>query len=277
VRSELGRGPDVYGLLLTCIGIGAVAGAFALPRLRARFRRDVQVAAASVLYALSALALAYVRNLALLAIAMMAIGVAWIAILSALQVAAQLTLPEWVRARGLAAFVMVFMGGLTLGSILWGQVATHLGVPLALTIAAAGMLAAIALTRSFRLVDQARDFTPSMDWTPPVLAETPEPDAGPVMVTVEYRVDLEKRREFVEAMQHVREMRKRNGAYFWELFHDSAEPSRYVEIFLDESWTEHLRQHERASVSDRAIHARAKRFLQEPGSDGKSEHWLADR
>jgi quinol monooxygenase YgiN len=97
------------------------------------------------------------------------------------------------------------------------------------------------------------------------------------MVTVEYRVDLEKRREFVAAMQHVREMRKRNGAYFWELFHDSAEPSRYVEIFLDESWTEHLRQHERASVSDRAIHARAKRFLQEPGSDGKSEHWLADR
>jgi MFS family permease len=276
VRRELGRGPEVYGFLLTCIGIGAVSGALALPWVRARFRRDVQVAGASVLYASAALALASVQNLALLGIAMLAIGVAWIAILSALQVAAQLTLPEWVRARGLAAFVMVFMGGMTLGSILWGQVAARVGIPEALAIAAGGMLAAIALTWRFKLVDKARDFAPSMAWAPPVLAETPQPDAGPVMVTIEYRVDAAKRKEFVAAMQHVREMRKRNGAYFWELFHNSADPTLYVEVFMDESWTEHLRQHERVSVADREIQARAKRHLV-PGTDTKSEHWLADR
>src|SRR6185369_7424342 len=37
VRGELGRGPETYGLLLTCIGIGAVSGATVLPRLRAIF------------------------------------------------------------------------------------------------------------------------------------------------------------------------------------------------------------------------------------------------
>ncbi|MEO8751091.1 MAG: MFS transporter [Casimicrobiaceae bacterium] len=277
VRRELDRGPEIYGLLLTCIGIGAVGGAMVLPRLRTRFSRDVLVAGASVLYALAELALAHVQNLGLLGAAMLATGMAWIAILSALQVSAQITLPEWVRARGLAAFVVVLMGGMALGSILWGQAATRFGIPAALTTAALGMLAAIALTWRFRLGDhEVVDFTPSMDWAAPVLAETPEPDAGPVMVSIEYRIRHGKRAEFVAAMQEVREMRRRNGAFFWELFHDSAAPARYVEYFMDESWTEHMRQHERASVADRDTLHRARAFLAE-GETTHSTHWLPDR
>jgi MFS family permease len=277
VRRELGQGPEVYGVLLTCIGVGAVGGAMLLPRLRAKISRDALVAVASVLYALAALALAHVQNLVLLAVAMLATGVAWISILSALQVAAQLTLPEWVRARGLAAFVVVFMGGMALGSILWGQVATRIGIPATLTVAAVGMLIGIALTWRFRLGDhQVLNFTPSMDWPAPILAETPEPDGGPVMVTIEYRIQPTKRAEFVAAMQAVREMRRRNGAYFWELFHDAADPTRYVECFMDESWLEHLRQHERASVADREIQRRATQYLVE-GTSTQSSHWLGDR
>jgi quinol monooxygenase YgiN len=96
------------------------------------------------------------------------------------------------------------------------------------------------------------------------------------MVTIEYRVQPAKRAEFVAAMQAVREMRRRNGAYFWELFHDSADPGRFIECFMDESWLEHLRQHERVSVADREVQQRAKQFLVEGGST-KSSHWLADR
>ena len=277
VRQELGRGPEIYGLLLTCIGIGAVAGAMLLPRVRARISRDALVAGSSALYALAALALAYVQNIGLLAVAMLATGVAWISILSALQVTAQMTLPEWVRARGLASFFVVFMAGMALGSILWGQVATRIGIPAALTIAALGMVAAIGLTWRFKLGQhQVLDFRPTLDWPAPVLAETPEPDSGPVMVTIEYRVQPAKRTEFVAAMQAVREMRRRNGAYFWELFHDSADTARFVECFMDESWIEHLRQHERASVSDREIRERAKQFMVE-GESTISQHWLADR
>jgi len=186
-------------------------------------------------------------------------------------------LPEWVRARGLATFVVVFMGGMALGSILWGQVATHIGISSALTLAAAGLVLATAMTWRFKLGDhQALNFAPSMDWPAPVIAEAPEPDGGPVMVTIEYRIDLVKRREFVDAMQAVREMRRRNGAYFWELFHDAADPALFVECFMDESWLEHLRLHERMSVADRETLARAKVFLLE-GDGGESTHWLADR
>ena len=277
VRRELGQGPEIYGLLLTCIGIGAVTGAMVLPRVRAKVTRDALVAGASALYALAALALAHVHNIGLLAVAMLATGVAWISILSALQVSAQMTLPAWVGARGLAAFVVIFMGGMALGSILWGQVAARIGIPAALTAAAIGMVIAIGLTWKFKLGHHAvLDFTPSMDWPAPLLAETPEPDSGPVMVTIEYRVQPEKRVEFVAAMNAVREMRRRNGAYFWELFHDSGDTARFVECFMDESWLEHLRQHERASISDREILQRAKVFLAE-GETTKSSHWLADR
>jgi len=277
VRRELGMGPEIYGLLLTCIGIGAVGGALLLPRARARFSRDALVAGASALYAVAALMLGHVQNLPLLAVAMLATGVAWISILSALQVAAQMTLPAWVRARGLAAFVMVFMGGMALGSILWGQVAAHVGIPATLTTAALGMAGAIGLTWRFKLGrHEVLDFTPSSHWPAPVLAELPEPDSGPVLVTIEYRVQPDKRTEFIAAMQSVREMRRRNGAYFWELFHDSADPSRFNECFMDESWVEHLRQHERVSVADREIQQRAKAFMVE-GTATKSSHWLADR
>jgi MFS family permease len=276
VRSELRRGPEIYGLLLTCIGVGAVAGAMLLPRVRARVSRDVMVAGASTLYALAALALAYVQNIALLAVAMLATGMAWISILSALQVSAQRTLPPWVRARGLAAFVVILMGGMALGSVLWGQVATKIGIPLALTIAASGMVLAIPFTWKYKLgLHQVLDFTPTMDWPLPVLAEPPEPDV-PVMVTIPYRIQPDKRAEFVAAMQEVRQMRRRNGAYFWQLFHDPEDPTRFIETFMDESWVEHLRQHERASVADREIQRRAKRYLAE-GESTKSTHWLADR
>ena len=276
VRHELGRGPEVYGLLLACIGLGAVIGALLLPRARSKVSRDGLVGGATALYALAALALAWLHNLALLSVAMIMTGVAWISILSALQVAAQLTLPAWVRARGLGAFVVIFMAGMALGSILWGQIATHTGIPAALTYAALGMLILGVVTRRFKLgAHEVLDFQPSLDWPAPVLAETPEPDSGPVLVTTEYRVQPDKRAAFLTAMRAVREMRQRNGAFFWELFHDSADTNHFIECFMDESWVEHLRQHERASVTDRKIRQRAYRLLI-GGQPTEASHWLAD-
>jgi MFS family permease len=275
VRKELQRGPETYGLLLTCIGVGAVAGAMVLPRLRVRFSRDELVAGSTVLYAIAALVLAFSQSLPLLIVAMLGTGVAWIFILSALQVAAQVTLPPWVRARGLAAFVMVFMGGMALGSVLWGQVAVHTGIPVALTAAAAGLVIAIPLTWRYKLGQhEVVDFTPAMDLPLPVLAEAPAEDV-PVMVTIRYRVKDDEREAFVAAMQDVRQMRRRNGAYFWQMFHDSADPTMFIEVFMDESWTEHLRFHERASVADREILNVAKRHMVE-GYKTHSTHWLGD-
>jgi hypothetical protein len=143
-------------------------------------------------------------------------------------------------------------------------------------VAALGLAGATALTWTFGLGGKHKhDFTPSLAWPAPLLAEDAAPHS-PTLVTIHYRITPDKRADFVDAMRDVREMRRRNGAYYWDLVHDSTDTAHYMEIFMDESWIEHLRQHERVSVADRQTLARAKQYLAQ-GEETRSEHWLSDR
>ncbi len=262
VRLELKSGPGTYGLFLACLGTGAIAGALLLPRIRTRASRDGIVAGATVLYAIAMLALAHSGNVYEAGAAMLFIGTAWISVVSSLMTAAQTALPAWVRARGLALFWVVFMGGMAAGSAIWGQVASWIGIPYALTAAAAGALLGIAATWKFRIGrhDEA-DLSPSLSWPTPMLADDPEADRGPVMVTVEYRIDPANAAEFSRIMhQQMRRIRRRDGAFMWELFNDIDQPDRIVECFMVESWFEHLRQHGRVTVADRNVIEQTRKF-----------------
>jgi branched-subunit amino acid transport protein len=192
-------------------------------------------------------------------------GVAWIAALSSLNVSAQLALPEWVRGRGLAIYVTVMFGALTLGSAVWGELAGATGLPIAHYVAAVGALLAIPLTWRCKLQAGADlDLTPSMHWPTPVTAGDLEKRAGPVMVTVEYRIDIEHRHDFIVAIDRMSAERRRDGAYAWGVFEDAAEPGRFVETFLVESWLEHLRQHARVTQADRVLQDRVEALLLQP-------------
>jgi hypothetical protein len=187
--------------------------------------------------------------------------VSWIAVLSSLNVSAQVALPEWVRGRGLAMFVTVFFGTLSLGSAIWGQVAGMIGLPAAHFIAAAGALVAIPLTLRWKLQTGAEiDLTPSMHWPAPIVAHEVEQDRGPVLVTVEYRIDPRDREPFLAALEKLGQERRRDGAYAWGVFEDAALEGRMVETFLVESWLEHLRQHERVTNADRVLQDAVQRF-----------------
>ena len=105
------------------------------------------------------------------------------------------------------------------------------------------------------------DLTPSMDWPEPVLAAAVAVDSGPVLVTVEYRVDDANREHFLRALAALARERKRDGAYDWGIFEDTAEVGRFLETFLVESWAEHLRQHQRVTKADRLIQKRVRQFL----------------
>ena len=155
---------------------------------------------------------------------------------------------------------MVFFGAMALGSTLWGFVAGIFGLEATLVAAAAGLIIASASAVRFRLAAAAAlDLAPSMHWPAPQLAEDVAHDRGPIMVTVEYRIDPAQPQAFVKAMYALRRARRRTGALAWGLFEDAAERGRYVEYFIVESWLDHLRQHERVTVSDRrlqeAVHA----------------------
>ena len=260
-KVELGGGPGTYGILLGAVGVGAIAAALVLPSVRNRVSRGTQVFAATLLYSATMLALAWIRNEPILIVVMLISGAAWITVLSALQVSAQTTVPAWVRARALSVYIMVFSGGLFAGSAFWGWIAAQFGVPQALTAAAAcAALAAIATVRIDLKGNDPKDLMPSAHWPQPVVVEDFEQDRGPVMVTVEYHVDVERRVAFLEAMGQLGRIRRRDGAIFWETFEDSAQPGRYLEVFLSESWLEHLREHERVSYADRRIQEQVRAF-----------------
>jgi len=171
-----------------------------------------------------------------------------------------------VRGRALAVYLLVFFGGMAGGSALWGAVATHTGPRPALGLAAAGLVLGLGATARHRLATgEGLDLAPSRHWPAPALIDESEGDRGPVLVTVEYRIGAGDGEAFARAMHDVRRVRLRDGAVRWDLFNDAADPLRYFETFVVESWAEHLRQHERMTMSDRAIEHRARAFHQGSG------------
>jgi MFS family permease len=253
-RSQIGGRATLYGILLGAIGASAIVGGFALPRLKAMLGPNRLVAAGSIGTA-AAMALFGTAHSAAAALAASGIaGISWICVVSTLNVSAQIALPEWVRGRGLAIYVTVMSAALTIGSIVWGQVARVSGLPMAHFIAAAGALVAIPLTWRWQLRSgPGVDLSPSMHWPTPVVSQDIERDAGPVLVTVEYRVRDADRAVFLAAIGRLSHERRADGAYAWGIFEDVTEPGRFLETFLIESWLEHLRQHERVTNADRVL------------------------
>jgi MFS family permease len=247
--------------LLGCLGVGAIAGAWILPSLRKRFATNHLVAGGTIVFALSAIALAYVHSFLFLAISLVVAGTAWIAVLASLNVAAQTATPSWVRARVLAVYLLVFTGGLAAGSALWGFAAGRFGISSALLISAVGLVIGLVVTWSYRLVAHENlSLAPSNHWPEPVMRIETDTSAGPAITSIEYRIDPKTAEEFLEALKGLRRIRLRDGAIRWNVLRDSADPERYLEIFVTESWGEHLRQHERITAEDEKVEQRVQAF-----------------
>ncbi|HAI46306.1 enterobactin exporter EntS [compost metagenome] len=252
VRGEMHGGAGLYGILLGCIGIGAVSGALVLPTLRARLDRDLLVLLATLACALSLFGLAWLRHMALLPVAMLINGFAWITVLSSLQIAAQTAVPPWVRARALSLYIMVFSLGMAAGGLSWGSIAQRTSIPLALTIASVGAVIAGLLVWRVRIAgSEELDLRPAGAWPAPELAVPVSHDRGPVLVTVEYRIADADRAAFHALMGELGRTRRRDGAVLWGVAEDVATPGIHLEYFVTSSWVEHLRQHERVTAEDR--------------------------
>jgi MFS family permease len=274
VRGELHGSAAQFGVLLGSVGIGAVLGAMFLPRLRQHLPVDRLVALASLIYALVLFALAWLRDFYLLIPVMLISGAAWITVLSSFQVAAQTSVPGWVRARALAVYILMFFGSMALGGLLWGLVASQASMSVALSAAATTMVLGVGLSWRIGLPQRtAEDLAPSLHWPQPLLAEGSDQERGPVMVTLEYDIAVEHGQAFQLAMNPVRRMRQRNGSFSWGLVQDSENPRLWCEFFFDESWVGHLRHHERVTRAELKIEAAARRFQSE-GTPVRIRHFL---
>jgi quinol monooxygenase YgiN len=254
VRDRLDAGPNTYTLLFGLFGLGAVALAFTIGTLRRRLSRDDMITAGIVLQTGAALAFALSTNVVVLGAAMVASGFAWISVASSLGVTAQLALPAWVRGRGLATVQMAYMGGGTLGALLWGQIATSWSLVAAFAVSAVGAAASFLLARRYPVSTlREENLAPSQHWREPELVTSVEHDEGPVQVMVEYQSDPKNDSAFIALMKQSRQSRMRAGASSWAFFRDPENPGRYVEQWVEESWLELLRHRDRLTVSEREL------------------------
>jgi predicted MFS family arabinose efflux permease len=260
-REQIAGGPALYGILLGAISAAAVAGAILLPPLKRAWGPDNVVVAGTIGTAVALLLFAAARQPGTALAACIVAGVSWIVVLSTINVSAQVALPAWVLGRGLAIFVTVMFGAMTLGSALWGKVAATAGLPAADVAAAVAALVALPLLHRFKLqTGAAVDLTPSLGWPAPVVALEIAGDGGPVLVVVEYRIKPADRDGFLDAISALARERLGDGASDWDVLEDAEQAGRFVETFRVDSWLEHLRQHERFTRAGRSVQEVVNRF-----------------
>jgi MFS family permease len=272
-QRQLHLGSGGYGALLGSVGIGAVAGAAVLPRLRTRLTAGGMLTAGSLGLAVVALTLAYVHVTAVVAVALVVGGLAWILALSTLNSLYQLTLPGWVKARGMSFYLIVFQGGNAVGSAVLGIAAEHVGLSPTLLVAAVALaLGPLAGLRYRFQPIPPKDLLPAGDWPAPRLAPDDEPK-GPMLVTVDYRPQDGLEGELLAALRDARFSRRRTGASSWRVWQDAADPGLIEEQFVVASWEEHLRQGERVSRRDQERLDKI-RAMTKPDQPPKVTHWV---
>jgi len=272
-QRQLHLGSGGYGLLLGSVGIGAVAGAAVLPRLRARLTAGGVLTAGSLGLAVVGLILAFVHITALVAVALVIGGLAWILALSTLNSLYQLTLPGWVKARGMAFYLVVFQGGNAVGSAVLGIFAEHVGLSQTMLISAVALaLGPLAgLRYKFQSIPP-KDLLPAGDWPDPHLADGDAP-SGPVLVTVEYHPRDGLAGQMLAELRDARFSRRRTGGSSWRVWQDAADPGRIMERFVVASWDDHLRQAERVTKRDQR-RLDSIRAMSKPDQPPKTTHWV---
>jgi predicted MFS family arabinose efflux permease len=255
VAHSVNQSPLGYGFLLGCFGLGAVLGALAMQRARARWSTEVVVSSGVLVFGLGTMAAGFLHRLPTLAASMLVAGAAWIVFISMFNVIVLNLAPEWVRARVLAVSMLVFQGAMAGGSAAWGALAGRIGIHGALMWAGAGAIGSTTLAIFFKLPDATVDLTPWSHWRMPNTLDqnSAVADSGPILVTVEYEVAPEREPEFLQAIHKYERIRRRDGAYRWGIFRDLENHTHYLETFLVDSWAEHLRQHERLTRADHSV------------------------
>ena len=258
VSRSVNQNATGYGLLLGCFGGGAIVGALIMQPARGRWTMESIVSTGVVSLGLVILAMSELHRLSTLAAVMLVGGAAWVIFISLINALVQNLAPDWVRARVLAIFILVYQGSYALGTAVWGAVAQRSGIGTALVYAGVGTIVTAAIALFAPLPDSTADLSPWNHWRMPVVIGEVGADVekGPVLVTIEYAVIPKRTAEFVDAMHEYGRMRRRDGAYRWAIFRDTEVADRYLEIFLVNSWAEHLRQHERQTQADRELEGR---------------------
>jgi MFS family permease len=265
-RDQLKLDAGGFGMLSASFGIGAVVWVLGLQR-RLSLPLNTLVAGGHLLWMSAILLIAFATHSLMAMVGCFAAGAAWVAVLPALSAGIQSTAPGWVRARAVAMNLVAMQASLALGSVIWGWVASHLGLGFALATSSGAMAVLYALTYrvKVRMGDEA-DVTPGSQLPDFSIAVEPLPDDGPVLIQVQYQIDPKDSAAFLRAIHANERSRRRNGVSDWRVFRDLGAEGRYVERFIVTSWAEYVRLRSRMTVADQQAQDRVEAFLL-PGTD----------
>lgn len=123
------NGADLFGLMMTCAGVGAIAGAFILPRFRAvGLSLSLQYLLGKLTMGAALLILSQISSELGLLVGAFIGGTGWILVMVSTHTGTQRALSDRMRARGSALLLMILFGSVAAGSTLWGQVASSFGL-----------------------------------------------------------------------------------------------------------------------------------------------------
>ena len=241
----------LFGLLLGCYGLGAIGGALLNPRIRDRMNNERIVRLAFCGFAAAALVLAFTDTVWLHALAMLPAGASWVLALSLFNVSVQLSTPRWVVARALALYQTATFGGMAIGSWVWGSVASEYGIDAALACAAVPLIFGAVIGHWLRVPEFGTlDLDPVNRFREPELKLDLRGRSGPLMIMIDYRIDLADVPEFLRLMAIRREIRRRDGARNWALLRDLEHPEMWSESYHIATWDEYVRHNLRRTKAD---------------------------
>lgn len=257
-RDLMKGGPEMYGIMLGAFGMGAVLGALNISIIRRVFHGEAAVRYCALVMGVFIAVVGFSRSPLITAAALVICGAVWMLAIALFNIGVQLSAPRWVAGRSLAIFQAAIAGGIAVGSWVWGRVADSVGVDHALLISATMMLASPLLSIWLRMPPVG-----SIDEAAAELLTDPEVRlpltgrSGPVVIEIEYRVEQVNARLFHDLMQKVQLSRQRNGAYGWSIARDVADPELWTERYHCPTWLDYLRQRNRPTQSERALHQQA--------------------
>jgi MFS family permease len=276
-QRQLGLGAAGFGLLMGCLGTGAVAAGLVINRARVRFGLELIVAAGCVAFAAVMLVAAFSTIHVLVYGALVLGGAAWMSVMSTFNTATQTSAPPWVRSRATSMHTLSALGSFAIGSAFWGALSGIVGLPATLSTAAVVMSIGLLLARPFPLrMGEAHEVTPAAPWEKLFVVDEPDPEAGPVAVEIGYRIRAEHSAAFLDAVSQMRAPRRRDGATFWRVYRDLGDASRYVERFIVTSWADYLHQRARTTLADQELETQVRTFLL-PGEVVTTQHYIAER
>jgi len=253
-RDQLKLGAGGFGVLFGSFGAGAVVAALNIPGALVKHSLQRMVLAASLLWVISATLVAATEYPALAMVGSFGAGASWVGVFASLGAGTQSAAPAWVRARAVAMTFVTVQASLAVGSVLWGTIASWRGTRVALLAAAVTFLVLLASHRRVRVrLSGDKDVMPGGQMNEIGLADEPEPDDGPVLIQIEYRIEPENRDNFLRAVRAIGPVRRRNGANSWRVFRDLAEDGLFVERYIISSWAEYVRLRARMTIADRQV------------------------